>query len=118
MKNSHLITEGDQFGRLTALGPAFSRKNHHNWLCRCVCGNYKVVDQYKLTAGSVRSCGCLRRETAKQNIVKAMKARWDNGQTDPIIMVIYPKTREHFNVVLQIFEDFGYVPDAEGVFHV
>lgn len=31
------------------------------WLCKCVCGKYKIVSTACLRAGLVRSCGCLYR---------------------------------------------------------
>jgi hypothetical protein len=37
------------------------------WLCVCDCGNEKVVRSASLNNGSVRSCGCLRNETAAAN---------------------------------------------------
>jgi hypothetical protein len=32
------------------------------WECRCDCGNKTRVDSFQLTAGKVRSCGCLFRD--------------------------------------------------------
>ena len=32
------------------------------WLCRCRCGNEKRVSVYHLLDGSIKSCGCLKRE--------------------------------------------------------
>ena len=54
---------GGSFGRLTVLGEAEKKGGHRRWLCRCTCGNEKVIHQSALRAGLTRSCGCLRRET-------------------------------------------------------
>ncbi len=45
-----------QFGYWRCLGPAGPRK----WLCRCVCGQEKVVEEADLLAGVSKSCGCRR----------------------------------------------------------
>lgn len=54
---------GRRFGRLVVLGP--DGTNHHGsarWRCRCDCGQCRVVVGRYLREGSVRSCGCYRRE--------------------------------------------------------
>lgn len=50
---------GQVFGRLTVIafhsvGADYATK----WLCRCECGNEKIVIGKNLTAGRTRSCGC------------------------------------------------------------
>jgi hypothetical protein len=50
---------GQQFGRLTVI--AFSHSDERAmWVCRCECGNEKLVASKLLTAGQTKSCGCLR----------------------------------------------------------
>lgn len=54
---------GMQFGRLTVIGEAPTRrKNHAYWLCRCSCGKEKEVGEDHLKNGHTKSCGCYRRE--------------------------------------------------------
>ena len=38
------------------------------WVCQCTCGNIIEADGYRLRRGSVRSCGCLRKEKAAYQI--------------------------------------------------
>ena len=58
---------GRKFGRLTILEDSGKRKLKTGggpriiWLCRCDCGNLKEVFTSRLTSGTTRSCGCLRR---------------------------------------------------------
>jgi len=59
---------GKVFGRLTAI----KIKEHRPWKgalweCICECGNKKDVLATKLYRGNVKSCGCLRVETAITN---------------------------------------------------
>ena len=41
-----------------------SRRHQMDWyiLCVCDCGVVKTIDRYSLTAGLVKSCGCIKRE--------------------------------------------------------
>lgn len=60
---------GKRFGRLVVIQREGKVKNGNvTWLCRCDCGKMKVVDGYCLRTGQTLSCGCLRREHAKQAI--------------------------------------------------
>jgi len=53
---------GQKFGRLTVVKRQGSDKQAKaTWLCRCNCGNEKVIAGYRLRRGNVRSCGCLRK---------------------------------------------------------
>lgn len=54
---------GVRYGRLTAVEPLSGRHGGAVvWRCMCDCGNEIDVRGTYLTNGSVRSCGCLRRE--------------------------------------------------------
>lgn len=54
---------GKRFGRLTVLGLDHISKNGATyWLCKCDCGNEKVVYRGSLTSGDIISCGCYRDE--------------------------------------------------------
>jgi len=51
---------GQKFGKLTVLAPAENIGKRTAWLCRCDCGQKKVVKTYHLRSGRVTSCGCDR----------------------------------------------------------
>jgi len=55
---------GQRFGRLSVIRRDDSRKNAAYWLCRCDCGNEKVVQGCHLRSGATVSCGCLHMENA------------------------------------------------------
>lgn len=61
------IIPGQKFGRLTAMSVAYvdSGGNRH-WLCSCECGNQSRVLTSNLKRGSVKSCGCWKRESVKR----------------------------------------------------
>lgn len=55
---------GSRFGRLIVVGRSGSNKNNRSaWLCRCDCGNEKVILGNSLTSGNSESCGCIQKET-------------------------------------------------------
>lgn len=63
MPNRLIDLTGQKFGRLTVIertknDPARAPR----WVCRCDCGNEKIVFGGHLRDGNVQSCGCLRRE--------------------------------------------------------
>lgn len=55
---------GQTFGRLTVVSYAGRGTDNRNvWLCRCSCGENRVIPTHNLTRGNSRSCGCLNRAT-------------------------------------------------------
>ncbi len=65
---------GRRFGRLVALRmTGHSQSGNALWLCQCDCGNQIVTDSNHLRHGLVRSCGCLRRERSRENILTNLK---------------------------------------------
>ena len=61
---------GRRFGRLTVIEraetPPFTVNNHAWWHCKCDCGGEIAVSGASLRGGLTRSCGCLRRESARR----------------------------------------------------
>lgn len=58
---------GMKFGRLTVIKATCEGESgkHAEWLCKCDCGNEKIVRSSNLTVGRVKSCGCLIKESGK-----------------------------------------------------
>lgn len=58
---------GKRFGKLTVISEAGSNgKRSTLWLCKCDCGNEKIIDGERLRSGHTKSCGCLQ----KSNVSK------------------------------------------------
>jgi hypothetical protein len=58
---------GKRFGRFTCLEIAPKVKDKWPaWLCRCDCGNEKVVITHLLKNGNTQSCGCQKAERKRQ----------------------------------------------------
>lgn len=50
---------GEKFGRLTVLKEVEKQGYNRMFLCRCDCGKEKIVRGTHLTAGKIKSCGCI-----------------------------------------------------------
>ena len=57
---------GREFGRLTVLGYAGSRKGAAMWWCRCACGASVRTTGTLLRRGQSKSCGCFQRDRATE----------------------------------------------------
>ena len=56
---------GQKFNRLTVIRRDKNTKHGHTtWLCMCNCGKTSVVRGYHLLSGKIKSCGCLKVESA------------------------------------------------------
>lgn len=54
---------GVKCGRLTPMRVVpYPQVEGRHWLCKCDCGGTAVVRASYLSNGTVRSCGCMRRE--------------------------------------------------------
>ena len=62
---------GKRFGMLTVLGYDHSFNHNTYWLCKCDCGNTKVVKRGSLMSGDIVSCGCYRNAMFMKNRQKS-----------------------------------------------
>jgi hypothetical protein len=61
-----------KFGRLTPIVYTGTLESGHAaWLCRCDCGNEKIIRSASLISGLTKSCGCLQKEIARKSIIKS-----------------------------------------------
>jgi hypothetical protein len=62
---------GQKFGRLIVLSKAPRDKTHASraalWLCRCDCGNERIIYGQSLRRGLTTSCGCLHKEAVTRH---------------------------------------------------
>lgn len=84
---------GKKFGRLTAIKMDENpKKGSRKWVCQCKCGNIAIVDQWKLSSGHTKSCGCISEELRYKHglsrsrinkIYRGMKSRcYDSNYTE------------------------------------
>jgi len=69
---------GQRFGRLVVLSDTGKKSGIHTiWLCQCDCGKLVEVRGSDLRSGDTKSCGCLRKEIAKEIVKKVMTIHGD-----------------------------------------
>lgn len=67
---------GQTYGRWTVLERAESLNNKDTcWLCRCQCGNEKIVFGKNLKNGRSKSCGCYKKEVNIQQQIEKNQSR-------------------------------------------
>lgn len=61
-----------RFGRLVAIEAVdiilSSGKHKQEWLCQCDCGNKTIVSTNNLLRGHSKSCGCYKRDVARERV--------------------------------------------------
>jgi hypothetical protein len=96
---------GKRYGRLTAirLDHVREKKNGHPlqyWLCRCDCGNEKVILKYHL-GKSILSCGCYNKEQLRGRMTK-------HGDTKNPIYHRWVRMKERcYNKNHQAYSNYG-----------
>ena len=87
---------GQTFNYLTVISLDENYKKENNikslaayYKCRCKCGNYKTVRITALTSGEVKSCGCLKVEQDKVNLVHGYNLIDLAGQQFGLLTVLY-----------------------------
>lgn len=105
--------KGNHYGSLTVIERA---ENSHDgrtqWLCRCDCGAFSVVNAYNLQSGHTQSCGhCEKYELIDSNTMQCVLKNGDFFLFD----------RQDFPVVKMhkwSIEDSGYVHSTTGGRHI
>lgn len=57
------IRVGDRFAHFTVIAeatPAVTLSKRRRWLCKCDCGNERIVEEPNLRHGKSTNCGCVR----------------------------------------------------------
>lgn len=66
MRKAAIDLTGQRFGRLTVAERAPNQGSKICWRCVCDCGREVRVQTFNLICGNQRSCGCYRRERARE----------------------------------------------------
>ena len=78
--NGFINLTGQKFGRLTVV--KFSHKDksekHKYFLCKCDCGNEKIIYENHFRKGKIKSCGCLAKENSIIQGGKRKNSKWNN----------------------------------------
>ena len=71
---------GQRFGNLIVIERAENLGKKIAWLCKCDCGNEKIIRATDLTSGKIKSCGCLRKELAKEHMIQLNEEQWQDDE--------------------------------------
>ena len=79
-----MIIKNTKFGRLTIKEevpkPENKKTKGRYYRCKCECGNQNFIAcEYSLKNGYTSSCGCYRKELAKEKITENLKNGIENG---------------------------------------
>lgn len=87
---------GKKFGRLFIIKHAYNKKGRSFWLCKCECGNEKVICGKDIRNGSIKSCGCYMRE-------RIIETHWNPDITNEERQCgrFYPEYREWRKLVYE-----------------
>jgi hypothetical protein len=59
---------GERFGRLVVVAfNGIDNRRASRWLCKCDCGNTKVIGRAALKQGNTHSCGCIKEEREERH---------------------------------------------------
>ena len=61
---------GKTFNRLTVIKRAEIEKKEVYYLCKCICGNEKIIRGKDLKYNKIKSCGCLNKEKTTERNTK------------------------------------------------
>lgn len=92
------------FGNLIALFPIIaSKKNHTEWLCKCKCGNLKIVDRALLNDGRTRSCGCIKSNIMKEQAKKISSIKIGNKYNSLTVLEYIGSKRKCNNELVSFY---------------
>lgn len=99
---------GQTFDRLTVIKLSRDVKTGNRyrkyWLCKCECGNTKEVRTDSLTSGNVRSCGCIKKEQDRENLVKNHRHKMSGKR----LYSIWQKMKDRcYNPNVRSYKDYG-----------
>lgn len=81
---------GQKFGRLTVIKRIGSNSHGQSiWLCKCDCGNEKVIRGYCLSNGHTQSCGCYNMELKKERSNLLIKNNTKHGMRNNILYDVW-----------------------------
>lgn len=67
MANRSIDITGKRYGRLTVIKEVEPNKYARRYLCKCDCGNEKIVYMQSLRNGNTKSCGCLQKQKVSES---------------------------------------------------
>lgn len=92
---------GKRFGRILVLKYVGKSK----WLCRCDCGNEKIIRRDALIQGRTKSCGCFQKEIAAKQVRQRSLKHGDFGTK--LYGIWAGMKRRCYNPRTKYYKDYG-----------
>ena len=96
-----MLEKGQKIGYWTLLEYKGKIKSRDSWLCKCVCGTEKIIQQRTLLNKDSTSCGCMRIKSKQMNI-EGQKF----GKLKVISFAYSKDTHTYWNCVCDCGKDF------------
>lgn len=100
---------GQTFNRLTAIEFVECKNGYACWKFQCSCGNQKILPGYSVRNGSVKSCGCLAKERARETGLARLnfKGERDENGTPLLYKQYYTIKARCNNPKYKQYKDYG-----------
>lgn len=101
MSSGVIDRSGQTFGRLTLLKRVSTGDGRSRYLCKCLCGEEKLILASSIVGGKTKSCGCLRAELTS-------KSRRSHGYSNKRIYKIWTNMKSRcLNPSTQAYQHYG-----------
>ena len=81
---------GQRFSRLVVIDSAGKdARSNTLWLCKCDCGNTKVIRGSKLKSGEIKSCGCAQHVFTEERCKHISESKVKHGLSGDRLYYIY-----------------------------
>ena len=108
---------GKQYNKLTVIKEVeyitkISKKKQVRFLCICSCDNKTkiITTSYRLKIGETKSCGCIKSEVGKKNIINAYKSKTKYSPKEATAKSIYNKSYKNDNLSFSEFMILSQMP--------
>lgn len=76
-KNSKELKPGEQYNYWTVVSKVQETGTGGKYICRCKCGNERIIPRQALVSGASKSCGCYQKEViSQQNLIDLVGKRF------------------------------------------
>lgn len=94
----YIIDEtGKKYGKLTVIKYIGHINSGTGWLCRCDCGNEKIISGHSLRSGTSKSCGCVKSK-GEEDIIQILQKNNISFETEKIINIDNKNLRFDFYI--------------------
>ena len=99
---------GKKFGRLTVIEKREPNKKRKTsmWLCRCECGNEKIIASHDLKHGTL-SCGCMLKENRESFKNKYRNGKKINAKNTRILRIYNHMKQRCYNSNNSSYKNYG-----------